>query len=966
MRGRFAVFATVALFAGLVGVSSAGGATARTTASSGNWSDPGTWVDGQVPQAGDAVTIGGGHEVTYDQNAPALAGVTIAADATLRFAPDQSLTLQSTGNVLVEGVLSIRPSSASVVQTVHFAGVNIAAFVGGGMDPVASDVGLWVMGAGKLDVAGTPRTGWVRASGNVPAGATSVPLDQAPTGWQAGDEVVITPTEPPTVGSASYTGFDEAALTSTGQTIGLNRATSRPHPMVNGRWTAEVANLTRNVRIQGEPGRQSHVFIRSSVPQVLNYVELRYLGVEHVAGRYPVHIHMTGDGSRGTEVVGTVVRDADHHAFVPHNAHGITFRDTVAYNITSDAYWWDPPPHSECTNPTCPPSASHNITYEHALAAKVLPGGSGPSTIPNSSRLTGFELTSGNGDRVIDSTAVGVQGTNNSSGFEWNEGSISIWGFDTDNRTHNNKLDGIFDWQNTSSVHVLAGFSSYHNGDAGVDHGAYNNRYQFQNATLYGNLRTALELRAVSQRNAGPQLRFDRVVFDGAGISPVLVRSFDHRFDGTQFPTVFSNSTFQGAPLAFRFGAKPTPDALDVVDSTISTPTDVSFDPGSPETNVVRLLPTGDQGWEIRPSGRTPIGPPSSSTTTTAPSTSTTATTAPSGGTTYLSNLTPVSAINGSGSYRRDLNNHNGPIKLDGRTYAKGLGVYPRSELTYELGRNYAQFLADAGIDDICGGAGTVLFEVYLDGVKAFSSGIVTGATPARAISLDTSNTDTLKLVLTNGGDGTSCEYADWADARVLPLGPPPSSTTTPTTVPPSTTTTSTTTTTTTTTTVPPSSTSTTTTTVPPSSTTTATTAPAGTTTYLSDLTPFSAVNGLGPVRRDLNNNGGLIKLDGKTYAKGLGVYPRSEITYTLNRGYTQFLADVGIDDICGGAGTVLFEVYLDGVKAFSSGVVRGTTPAKQIALNTATTNQLRLVLTNGGDGISCEYSDWAGARLLR
>jgi hypothetical protein len=95
-----------------------------------------------------AVTVTGSVQV---------AGVTVEAGGRLAFDPNGSAELTSTRNVVVNGTLSMRPASSSVVQTIRVAGVDAARIVGGGMDPVDSDVGLWVMGAGQLDLAGTPR-----------------------------------------------------------------------------------------------------------------------------------------------------------------------------------------------------------------------------------------------------------------------------------------------------------------------------------------------------------------------------------------------------------------------------------------------------------------------------------------------------------------------------------------------------------------------------------------------------------------------------------------------------------------------------------------------------------------------------------------------------------------------------------------------------------------------------------------
>ena len=233
------VLGLVLVAAGLVLViPSTNAAPALHSVGSGAWSDPATWSGGRVPAAGDPATIESGTTVTVTGQTQ-VAGVTVAAGGRLTFDPNASATLTSTRNIVVGGTLSMRLASASVVQTIRFTGVNEARIVGGGMDPVDSDVGLWVMGVGQLDLAGTPKTGWTRAAGSVAAGAAEVPLQSAPTGWQAGDDVSIAPRPGRT-----------AAATST-------RASTRPRspapPAARCAWPARPSGPTPRSTGSGRP-----------------------------------------------------------------------------------------------------------------------------------------------------------------------------------------------------------------------------------------------------------------------------------------------------------------------------------------------------------------------------------------------------------------------------------------------------------------------------------------------------------------------------------------------------------------------------------------------------------------------------------------------------------------------------------------------------------------------------------------
>jgi hypothetical protein len=581
---------------------------------SGRWTDAAVWSAGHVPVAGDSVIIAGGTAVIYDVPALDVAGVTVAANATLTFDPNAGTTLSSNRNVVVEGRLLMHPASETVVQTLRFFGVDESAYHGGGMVPIEADVGLWVMDDGQLDLAGSPKTGWARLQGGIASGAVAATLDAAPQGWRPGDEISIAPTESPAVGAASYTGFDEAALTSvSGSTIGWNSATAHAHPAVDNRWTAEVMNLTRNVRIEGTPGGRAHVFVHSMQPQAVRYVQIRYMGprqigsdgyTQTVLGRYALHFHHSLDGSRGSQVVGTVVRDAGAHAYVPHLSHGITFHDTVSYTTYDEAYWWD-------LAFATPGDETHDTVYDHALAARVL---SDPPF--RGFRINGFTLAQGLRNVVRDSVAVGVQGTVNSSGFDWPEsgGASSehgVWDFSKGNRAHNNAVDGIFVWQNDGEAHVLANFAFFNNGNYGIQHGAYGNTYHYADGSVYGNGAAALYLQAVS--NDTSAVRFDDTVFDGAGLSDYLVISEDHTFNGLQTPTVFRNVTLRGARVAaVAIGAQErnNPDALNLEFPLIQTPADVAFtNPAAAPENVVRIQTDASSAVQILSSGRTSIAP---------------------------------------------------------------------------------------------------------------------------------------------------------------------------------------------------------------------------------------------------------------------------------------------------------------------------------------------------------------------
>ncbi len=144
----------------------------------------------------------------------------------------------------------------------------------------------------------------------------------------------------------------------------------------------------------------------------------------------------------------------------------------------------------------------------------------------------------------------------------------------------------------------------------------------------------------------------------------------------------------------------------------------------------------------------------------------------------YLSDLPWTYVTNGYGPVELDRTNgeanplDGAPIRLRGAAYDKGLGVHAPSLLRYRLGRACTRFIADVGIDDDVAGQGSVRFEVWADGERLFESGLVTGTTPPRAVSVDVSGKWDLRLFVSMGGDTFALDHSVWAAAR-LECAPP-------------------------------------------------------------------------------------------------------------------------------------------------------------------------------------------------
>ncbi|CAN5474457.1 hypothetical protein BH09PLA1_BH09PLA1_05850 [soil metagenome] len=142
-------------------------------------------------------------------------------------------------------------------------------------------------------------------------------------------------------------------------------------------------------------------------------------------------------------------------------------------------------------------------------------------------------------------------------------------------------------------------------------------------------------------------------------------------------------------------------------------------------------------------------------------------------------------------------------------------------------------------------------------------------------------------------------------------------------------------------------------------------------TTFLPELTWASARNGSGPVEMDQSvggsgeNDGTRMSIRGREYNHGLGTEAGSRIDYRLDGRQKWFAADIGIDDAANGGGTVVFKVYADGKRIFSSAIITGTDALQQIKLRISGVRKLTLIVSDAGDGNTDDHANWANARIV-
>ncbi len=388
----------------------------------------------------------------------------------------------------------------------------------------------------------------------------------------------------------------------------------------------------------------------------------------------------------------------------------------------------------------------------------------------------------------------------------------------------------------------------------------------------------------------------------------------------------------------------------------------------------------------------------------------------PPPGTSDLSSILWTTATNGWGPV--ELNMSNGEqaggdgktLSIRGTTFAKGLGTHAASEIHYFLGNACSTFTATIGIDDEVAPNGSVIFQVFGDGLKLYDSGVVSGSSAAKNISVNLAGKSDLQLSVVDDGDGLAYDHADWAVPRITCSSAP---STTITAVQATVISASGATITWTTNNLADSQVDYGTTTAYGSSTSlnptlvsshsqqltslianttyhfraksrdsggtlvtsadgSFTTPPAGSTiSYLSDMAWTSMTNGWGPAEKNMSNggqaagDGRTISIRGTTYSKGLGVHAASDLKYNVAGTCSTFISDIGIDDEVAPNGSVIFQVWADGAKLYDSGLVNASMPPKSVSVGITGKQQLELVVADDGDGLSSDHGDWAGARVV-
>ena len=136
--------------------------------------------------------------------------------------------------------------------------------------------------------------------------------------------------------------------------------------------------------------------------------------------------------------------------------------------------------------------------------------------------------------------------------------------------------------------------------------------------------------------------------------------------------------------------------------------------------------------------------------------------------TVWLSTLDLKQVTTGWGHVQMDRGIDGKPLSIGGKQYERGIGTHAASKMRVDLGGNAERFIALVGVDDDAGARGSVAFTIRGDGRVLWQSEVLTGGKAAVPVNIPVSGIQILDLRVTDGGDGTSYDHADWAEAGVV------------------------------------------------------------------------------------------------------------------------------------------------------------------------------------------------------
>src|SRR5262245_37821616 len=121
---------------------------------------------------------------------------------------------------------------------------------------------------------------------------------------------------------------------------------------------------------------------------------------------------------------------------------------------------------------------------------------------------------------------------------------------------------------------------------------------------------------------------------------------------------------------------------------------------------------------------------------------------------------------------------------------------------------------------------------------------------------------------------------------------------------------------------------------------------------------------GWGTAHDDASVAGDALAVGDVTADTGIGTHAPAELTFALPTGARWFTCWFGVASERGGSGSIALEVKVDGEKKFASAVQKGGMAPLWVAVDVAGGKEMKLVVTDGGDGNGSDHANLLWPRL--
>ncbi|MCW1916987.1 alpha-galactosidase [Luteolibacter sp. GHJ8] len=107
------------------------------------------------------------------------------------------------------------------------------------------------------------------------------------------------------------------------------------------------------------------------------------------------------------------------------------------------------------------------------------------------------------------------------------------------------------------------------------------------------------------------------------------------------------------------------------------------------------------------------------------------------------------------------------PLRVGGKTYESGIGTHANAEWPIALGGEATALRGASGVDDEVGEKASVVFIIEGDGKVLWKSPVMKKGDAAQPFAVKLDGVKALRLVVNDGGDGSTEDHGDWLDLKL-------------------------------------------------------------------------------------------------------------------------------------------------------------------------------------------------------